>query len=520
MERKTKYAVCLISIVIVFFYIFYFPSVNDFIYGNMKNSMDIITSSHVNNFNAPGYDVFNAELSLITNIPLERLPYIPLQLIPIVLFFYCILISLNDTNKNITLIFFISLAYLLSSFSPAFIWAPHVAGIILMLMILYLIITRLKNEPNDNNQKSISIAIIISISSLIFVSYKLTFFTIAFMTFLQLYYIFVNKFKNKKLQFKVRSIKEMKPNFNFFTLILISIVITLYFNKFIYKAVIPLIIDTSNTEFSGANVISKLFKQSNPSDILTSFYFKNPYELTTMTTIFLLCVMAILIICTLYLIHKFIRRKKFNLPEIIYIVFIATTFSLNMIYARLGFPDLLYLTMASFIGIIILLQSRDIIKNKKTKTKIISGIIVLMFIPIVVSGIIRVEGDLYSAQRDYNYNEYLSYPSQWLYSHYTKGNSISSDVLSYSYFAFLESAKSPKTPIRKNVISDQNFMNIISGNTTSSSNYVIINKFIKNFYLTGWSNFNGWSNYEDKIDKNNNLNLIYSSGKVKIIKTG
>lgn len=512
-SNKMTYGILLVSIVMIGFFIFHYPAFNDFIFGNMDNSYLIQKSAHVAKFNVPGFDVFNTELALISNIPYTILPSLPIPLIPTSLIFFCLLWILYKFKRSLdeVFIFILALIYLLSDYSTAFVWSPHVAGISLLLMLLFLIVKRIK--PDEEKKKidgPVSLLIIITLISLNFISYKLTFLALTLMIFLHLLNVYQDK-TNFKSPYPFKKT-------NFTQLILIGSIVALYFNEFFYRTFLPTILEPSETEFSSANIFAKLLHSFSKvtTDSLSPYYFKNLTQLTYANTFFLSTILIIVSFVVILCIIKLIKREKYSYQEFVFSSLIMSTACLFLIYAGLGLPDFGIITIAAFIGFLIL-KDKLIFKDK-TKKLFIGVLITIIIVSTFATGVIRITNNVYSEQRDNNGFVYLNYPSKWIISY---GDIITkSDILSESYFSLIRSQEGSKKKVT--VLSNNEFLEIINENEINKSSLinsnVIINKKIDRFYLSGWNVMNGWKNMEQEINNNNHLNIVYTSGNVDIIK--
>ena len=496
----------LILVFVVFstFFILNYPSVDDFIYGNMQHSLNIEKSGVITNYNVPGFDVLNTAISLLCNIPYTLLPTIPFQLLPIILLLLATLTLLAkeiEINKNI--IYIIAGVYLLSGYAMAYIWSSHICAMLIILTLIFITTLRLKDETQYHFQTSI--IFIIGIISLNFISYKLTFIALTFFVFIEIFNLIESK-----------SFKNYPKNANLSYIVLIGFVFTLYFNKFIYNSFIPSVVNPSASEFSSPLLFDKLFKSfsrdiNNP---LSIYYSTTPHLISYMTIMFLVCVTIILLICSVILISKFIQKKKFSVPEKIFSSMILSTLILSIIYAKLGLPDFGLLVITTFFGYILILQLK-----KYNKLKIIAlFILVLMLLATLISDYQRIEDNFYENQRDSESFHYLDYPSNWLIFNMNSNSRIESDVLTVNYFSLIESASGKKISY-KQIISQENILNILQNKKFDNHYLFIFNNKINHFSSEGWHVFRSWSNYQNEIQDNDNLNMIYTSGDTEICST-
>lgn len=230
-----------------------------------------------------------------------------------------------------------------------------------------------------------------------------------------------------------------------------------------------------------------------------------------MTLIFLVCASIILLICYTVLIIKLIQKKKFSISEKVFSSMLLSTIALFAIYANLGLPDFGLLVFTTFLGYIIIFQLK-----KWNKLKAVAFIILaLMLIATLVSCYQRVDNNFYKNQRDYGSFQYLSYPSTWLIDNTDTNSKIESDVLTYGYFSLTEEKLGKKIKY-KQVISQDNILNILKNKKFTDKHFFIINNKTKYFSSEGWNVFKSWSNYKNEIHNNSNLNIIYASGNTEI----
>lgn len=502
MKKEIKLLI-MIFVVFSIFFILNYPSVDDFIYGNMKNSFNIEQNAVITNYNIPGFDVLNTTISMLCNIPYTILPTIPFQILPLIFLLLStfLLLSKTENKLNETLVYFIVGVYLLSAYSIAYIWNPHICAMLILLALILITIFRLKNERDYHLQTSI--IFIIGIISLNFLSYKLTFIALMFFIFLQIFNAIESKFS-----------KNSPKNTNLKFIILMGTVFTLFFNKFIYNSFIPSVVDKS--EFSSPLFFDKLFKSflRNPNDPLSTYYFSSPHILSYLTVIFLICVLIIFLICFIIVISKFIQKKKFSISEKIFSSMSLSTLVLFVIYAKLGLPDFGLLILTTFFGYITIFQLK-----KWNKLKImVFLILILMLLVTLASDYQRINNNFYQNQRDYGSFQYLNYPSNWLNINLNPNSKIESDVLTIGYFSLIESISGEKTDYKR-VISQGNILNILKNKKFNNKYFFIINNKTGHFDSGGWYVFKSWSNYQNEIHNNNNLNIIYTSGDTEICLT-
>lgn len=513
MKYKTRY---LIALLFLWFSIFYLlvinPSISEFDYWHMASAKIIEKTGFIDMDKGKEFPFILSEglisfytfiisMALVSNISYDILPSVPLMSLPLIFFLIAILKNICDNKEKCYLISLVLVfIYITQSSFPRFGLFPHNVGFILFLAVILLTIYVDKNK----NRHAASLLLIITMISLNFMSYKLTFYMIVFIIFMSI----VNK----------RS---------FVLIALISIIFTFSFNKFLYNTFLPTMKMASDLRSSFG--VEKLFsllsnKLRNPNDPLSEYYLNTPIEIKYAYIFWLLIVIIGLILSTAYIIKKYIKREKFSVGDNIVLGLNVSSISIFSIYNILGLADVSFLIFTGIVGYIIVFQFR----SKNYKRLVLVNILLLLVLNIYAN-IETVHYDHYIGQKDKNYFQYMNPVTKWYFRYITNDfkNHTVTDVLTRGYFM---------KEVVKNNISDNYHPELFSRDHISlllkPENVLIEKNSDFKFYeirsivnyreepyfsIGGWDNFNSWSNYKKIIEANKYVKNIYSSGDVDIL---
>ena len=161
-------------------------------------------------------------MSLVSNIAPENLLFIPIQLIPFILVVFILFRKISGSSLVASLIV-ITLASIDITGSKFFFWV-HGMGSILFFLIIFLLANQMKV-----NRAEYLIMVFISIVTLVYTSYDLTFQIILFIIALVLLLIFNEKILSQKSDVHSHQISQ------FTNIVIFLLIFQLALSDFVYK---------------------------------------------------------------------------------------------------------------------------------------------------------------------------------------------------------------------------------------------------------------------------------------------
>jgi len=498
----------LLSISFSFFLIVYYPCIgNDFDYWHMAIDLysEELNFIDQNLTNVAGYDTLTIVISKITSMPYDLIPMLPLQLLPLIFLLVIFLRNIIDNNSTSHLLIIALVTIILTDFGNKhyFGYWSHGVGFILSLLVISVMTLRIR--PKYKSQRSVSLAliIIITIISLNYISYKFTFFTIAFLVGLQV----------MEWLGYLRPRSERIKRSNLVMLALIGSTYVLSFNKMFYNTFIPRLRISSEVTTSGLYKLFLAFRPI-PSDPLSEYYLRTPLSVRYANTIWLLLTLICLLLLAVTIFQKFVRKKNFSLGEIVVSACVISSLLIFIIYTYLGFAEFIF-PMFGVIGYGVLLYSNKQ-KVKKYKYFIITAIVLMLAVN-AYETIQLTHNNFRRGKKDWNYYTYMNIPSKWYAKYIIDENSKTytiskTDVFTGGYFA-KEIAYAPR------IFSRDDLLFLLGSDVEVSkfkNNSFVINYRLHNFSAVNWETFSSWLNHRELVQSNQYLSAIYSSGEVVI----
>ena len=218
-----------IFLLYVFFLLVYYPIVgNIFDYWHMARAINYENAHLIfaGDTNA-GFYVLTVIISNVAGVSYSVIPTLPLQALPVLLgiIVFIGLLSRNDPNFLFAL-FFLPLVFLFRfGYQDVFTWWSHGVGFFLVLISL-LLIDRC-SQQNVPEQWRYHLLLILLISGINFISYKMTFYVIMLIIFYQVVIYVCGHFQRKK------HIGRSYINTIFFGIIYVLTFNTMYYREFL-----------------------------------------------------------------------------------------------------------------------------------------------------------------------------------------------------------------------------------------------------------------------------------------------
>lgn len=514
--RYIKY--CILLLVLTFFIFFLLvinPSISEFDYWHMTNAIITEKSGFVNmqDLDLEGLNAFYMIIvyfAVVSNVSYDILPSLPLMALPLILLLIAIFKNMcnEDKKKYHYISLSLVLIYVTQSSFPRFGLFPHNVGFILFLVIVLLSLYL----HNCKNRQTVSLLIIVTMISINYISYKLTFYIILFiisMSIISEYYV-------------RRRSSMQRP---FAVVALIGIIFTLSFNQFVYHNFLPKI--TSASEVRSSWGIEKLLSLSNffrnPEDPLSEYYLSTPLEIKYSYLFWLVIIMISIILCTIHIFKKFLKRKNFLIGEKVIFGLIISSALILIVYNALGLADLSFLVFTGIVGYVMISQL-----SRNYKRFVLIGILLLLVLN-VYSNVEAVRNNFYMGQKDENYFQYINPISEWYFKHVTNDirKHTGTDVLTRGYFLKEIAIDNISYKYNPELLSREQMLLLLKPDINlieKNPDFIYYDfRFIINyrerpfFSIGGWDSFNSWSYYKKNIEMNRYIDSIYSSGDVDIV---
>lgn len=508
--RVLKVVSIILLFFLMYFLIFFYPKVTDgFDYWHMTTAIYTEMSNSIVNINEnSGYYILTVIIHEIANISYDLIPRLPIQSISFILLLIMLLRNISD-DKSVHMLLIIGILIIFITkfgYQNYFGWWCHGIGFILALLTIS--IATLRFNSKLKNQPAISIILIITLISVNFISYKLTFFIIVFLLSLQIIVWISNFQSNEKITKKS----------HFEIIILIGIVNVLSFNKMFYNTFIPRLRMTSEVTTSG---IEKLFlplgkKSFSPLD---EYYLQSLPHIRYANTIWLVLILICLIFLTITISEKLRKNEKLSSGEIIVCALVFASLIILTIYTYIGVFDLNYLVFSSIIGFVILYEKHHL--NYKL---LVSSSIALLLILNFYSSVELNRGNYNMGMDEWNYDQYMAPSTKWyiekIVPEYSNHNiMIASDVYTGGYVSKEIAKNNLSHKYAPQIFSNIQMQSILIQNKSvykQEGSFTIINYRLHHFSAINWEVFNSWSNNRQHIKNNQYVRNIYSSGDIEI----
>jgi hypothetical protein len=476
----------------------YIPE-NDFLFQN--NSPDV-----------PGFFALGIIVMNISNISYKELPYTPIQFIPFIFIIFSAMILFYDKNKNLILLLIFIIVTFKNNFSDLS-FEAHALGLLLTWTLVISIFLFYKSNNFNSHISSFIIAILCVVSTN-FISYKATFLSLAFLFFIYIFELILNRGMIRETNSK--SIKNI---------FMISFIFTFQFNRFFYDKALPVIYNIGGFD-SGLSRIMARFKGS-PNDLLSQcdLYYYKPYLLNYIIYIRLLFLFALLAISIFWIGKKAYDcgKKEFDLSYIIYIaiIFMGTV---NLIFYNLiGLFDISMLTYSTLFSILI--SSKTFNSKKKIYT--------VLMILILINMSYQIAAQYYNLKNDEKSNLiFIEQSTNWCSKFFSdKTFSLKSDVFTQGYHN-IQILGSGFHQVETIKISDALFLTqFIDKDSLRKTNNRLADELIElygpNKYLVYIVNYDlkylsienfqllkSFFNFKKELNNNKHLNEVYSSEKI------
>ncbi len=499
MQRKLIFIILLIAIIVPL--TIYNGTMNDFVPGHMAIIDETVQhgyNSDMANRDIPGFYDFGTITSIVIGKPAKEFLFLPIQLIPFISVFFCLIYRISNNYFLSSIITFVEMISDVTGSTRVYL-LPHGLGYILFYIILLVL---LSVDINENRLKKFKLPIIIVGISLVFVSYNLH--------ILSLIYLFVSSslFMILWLRYKETNVEHLFISKNLFYIFVVVSIAQLGLSNFLYGTIITTY-KTLNVELSGIDKILLSYSQYGTQTLLEDIYLTFPNVISILSVAKYLILYISIIIFMIIMINRLIRKKDAYISSDLFLFSLILTFFLYSIL-RISLGGMIF-TLFYWPGIFATIWLYRSGSFKKWAVFVI--LIVLIIVPTCYS----LNYIYNTINKDENKFENIRMPTYWYFEH--KPDSIFSiavtDELTKGMFHLYALEKDKTlyyTDIKTTVtrLSTQNTIFLIQKTDKSGTGkYFIINYNLNSMNLDNWIVIKSWKFSKDKIESNIKIHKIY-----------
>lgn len=454
----------------------------------------------VDALDTPAFYTFGSILSLVSNIAPENLLFIPIQLITLILVMFILFRKISGSSLVASLIVII-MASIDVTGDKFFFWV-HGMGLILFFLIIFLLANQMKE-----NKAGYLVMVFISIVTLVYTSYDLTFQIILFIIALVLLLMFNKKILSQKSDVHSRQISQLT------NIVIILLIFQLALSDFVYKTLIPQFQAIGNNN-PFDNFLSSFLSANNSNLVIIITY----PQIISILGIFKYLIIALFIFGALLFIIIKLKNSR-GLGGDINIIFLSIFIAISAYMVAKFVIGQFAIGTLFIIGIFAIAVVYKNYNNKKIRIMTLIALIAIFAINLSTFAVYNTNGLINADDNNFNY---ISYTANW-YFDYSNGF-LKSDVLTNSFFYLYGS--------ENNFYYGKNIYDYIgtlsaykdiypliqlpSPEKTKKQGYYILNNKLNSLELDEWTIVKPWSEYEKNIDNNTNYNKIYDSKDISI----
>lgn len=453
----------------------------------------------------PGFTSLVVISSNMCGLKYESIVALPF-LAPLFIFIFMAILRKISTSSSGFIPSFLIMGIWMLYFGTRPTFFVHSLGLSLFFVVMYLTLLRLERHNVKNINISSIVLLVILLTSINTISYKLMFFTIIFLIVFQAIMWF-EKFQGK--------------NISFTNIIRIGCILALSFNWMFYRAFIPAMRASSDHPLEGLSNMVSIFA-SKKTTLISTYSFVGNVSNAPLYIAWYILIGVSLIACFIIILLKIIKHKPLYVVEIC-IASIAGAGSLIFIlYNPMGFVEISFLLLAGILGYTMLLTLRST-SHKNIFTICLS----ILFLMTIYMNILAVAESNYGGQTDWNEFQYLKYPTGWFNTYQSTHIQITStDQLTLGYLAkevFLLGQSNSYNPAP---FSEDRLLFILEPELHSHImftkdepqlvSYYIFNYKEPSFVMQGWGRLKSWSNFKENVHSNPYLNIVYASGDIDV----
>jgi len=469
----------------------------------VKRSMVITDWSylpHVLNRNVPANDSFIAILAHITSIPIEHLQFLPIAAIIQLIGFFAIAKKLS--NSFLISFLFASIITVNFTFGSSFYTVfVHGMGMALYLIFILSIINLFEERKSNSTYFLISVTIFVGT---VFFAYTESFWMIATLGLVS----FIKLVERKRKKYKQKNLIAL------FVLLIIFVIIFLYSQQIIRVYLSKLSLNVLIIK----NFISKSLISHSSSPYNYGYTASSPYPLFISNILYITLLLSIASISMIGSFRYLFKNKQTkNSRDYLKFGFIFTAIFEIAIYLPLGYFRVGYLLF--ILPLLALISLLEMAKNSKRVKFVFIVLIVILVL---------------SIGKNTLYFHYHKFPDisqtnaqssgKWLYTHGGYNSVVLADISTLGkYNVVWASEGDTLMKCFYNLTIYNSLVNLsrVKNNVLLSKicNYIVIDfKTNKAITSVGWQQFIPLKYYGKEVNKNFNLQHIYSDGSIGIYK--
>lgn len=513
MSREHKVLFILLAMTFAFPLLIFNGSIDDFAPKHIMTINDLSKNSFIPKENyiiqIPGFYVLGAVLKQVLNISTDCLLFYPVQLIPYMVVFFALIYKLSNNyifSAFLTFIEFISGA---TGTTKVFFWVHGIGSILFYLAIIILLYII---KENVSKKPEFVLLLIISGSSLVFISYDLFAMLLAFIIIL---FLILSTFRVLQSNYINFTFKFEDVSKHLGNICLIFITIEFGLSNFFYKSVIPTLKQSQYLELSSIDKFLISYLHTHNENSLGDFVISFPSLVSIIGAVKYLVLLCSIFIFFFAIYNKVIEKKPINQFDLVTGTFILMTGIYGLIRLYIGgmIITLLYLP-----GILCTIWLYRFSKKYKSWATFVL-LILLILVPIH-------EYTLYHnslINRDENKFAYVKNPASWYFEHasYSIGASdeLTKNLFLLNYYDNTHDLNNREVYNSIQLLLSKDVLFLMQRSTPpkkDSGKYYIINYKLNVNNLENWITINSWRYYKTQLEENHAINKIYETNSISI----
>lgn len=500
-----------------------YATVDDFIFKNLRWSaiVDRAGFLQIGRDPVPGFTSEFVVISQVLGLRYESVVGLPLLAPSFVFALTAIIRRLLPVSSPFILTFSMVAAWMLYFGCNSTLFC-HTIGLTLFFTMLLLVMLRFESNHRHVSRRpcrgTIAISAIVVLISTNLISYKLMFLIV---------------FTLIGIELSRPAISRNPSNSNTSTsdlsvLIAIGIVLALAFNWFFYDSFVPALRDSIENPFFGASRYLSSLRPEEPT-ALSKYYFVGNLSRLPLYVAWAALVSVGASLGAIVPLSKAVFGKPLSSSERVVFSLVLSSVVILVIYSSLGVLSLNYLFSAGLLAYAILptseSASRRFGRRKKLLSVAVRFAIAFALVTTITMNVFAVADESYGGQTDRNSFCYLMEPSSWILTHLNKESTVSTDVLTGGYMLMEMDLSEGGESLRIHAFSEGDLLFLLEGvnqemltthNEHSLGTVYVINYKQDHFSILGWQMFKAWSENALRIQENQHLDVVYSSGGIGV----
>jgi len=446
-----------------------------------------------------GFYISGSIMSLITGISPDQMIYLPIQLFPSILMFF---ILVRELSNNAAFASLLTLLYSISDTSGnKFLFWVHGLGLIIFFLIIYLLIKKYVTQKNIET----SILLFISLFTIVFLSYDLTFQILILLPVLH------------AILYRVE--KDKKILHSFFNLFLYLCIIQLGISTFLYELLIPQLIKTESIFYSINSFFFSFFNTHQGQYVLRDFAIVYPISITIVNSLKYLLLIISIITCLIFIYHRFNRFKRIEYEYGVFLAFLISSICYFLIKLKIG---QFAIGVFFYPGIISICSVYKLSKDIPLLKRLALFTVITLILLTAINYFTYYDNNLINKTQD-NF-AYLKPSAEW-YWDYSTGfgmSDVQTNNLFYMHFTkkMLQTNEDFKTIHYYLDVFDplnSKFPTFKEKSTSTNLKYSLLNNELQTITINKWIVLKPWSYFNSKVENNTDQNKIYNSNYIVIL---